>query len=102
MLASVYAGVLFYKKLHPPARHIWKYAVAALTDSQGNFFVYLAFDLTSVLSAFCLMNSSVIMVMALSYLFLKKRFSLFELVGSLVCLIGVVLIVVSDLKDSGW
>lgn len=57
----------------------------------------MAYEYTSVVSVFTLMNSSIVIVMILSYFVLKRRYRKLEYAGAGVALIGVVTIVLSDL-----
>lgn len=101
-LSVVYTSALFYKQLRVSWIETWKVLIAAITDTQGNFFVVLAYNYTSLTSVFILMNSSVPIVCVLSCIFLKKRFHKFELGGVFVALGGIVCIVISDLKSQHW
>ena len=100
ILIIIYGAVILIRKDKKPTYSMWwKYALAAITDTQGNFLVILAYEWTSVVSVFTLMNTSVIIVMVFSYIFLKRRYNKIEYLGTGIALCGVVLVIISDLQS---
>lgn len=75
----------------------WKYFILAFLDVQGNYFIVKAYNYTNMLAAALLDNLSIVFVVILSFLFLKVRYHWTQLLGTLVCIIGVVLVIVSNL-----
>ncbi|CAG9324363.1 unnamed protein product [Blepharisma stoltei] len=102
LLFVIYLSIIIYTKRQIAWKQLWKYALASLTDTQCNFLVILGYEYTSIISVFTLSNSSVIMVMILSFIFLKRRFSYWEYGGAGVALTGVICVVLSDLNSSKW
>jgi len=101
-ISLIYLPLAIYMKLPFKASHLKKYLVGVVFDTQANFLVVLAYQLTSVVSVFTLMNSSVVFVFVLSSVFLKTRYSKYQFLGAGVCLSGVVSIVASDLHKNNW
>ena len=99
---AVYITIILVKKQHLEWGQAWKFLLASLTDSQGNFLVLLGFQYTSVTSVFTLGNTSIIMVMCLSIVFLETKFAVWEYGGAALALVGAACIVISDLWSSGW
>ena len=75
----------------------WKYFLLAFVDVEGNYFVVKAYNYTNILSASLLDNFAIVIVVVLSFLFLKVRYHWTQLLGIVVCIGGMTLLVVSDL-----
>jgi len=78
-------------------RDSWKYFPFAFADVQGNYFVVKAYNYTNILSAALLDNFAIVVVIILSFVFLKVRYHWTKLLGVVVCIGGMALLVVSDL-----
>jgi drug/metabolite transporter (DMT)-like permease len=102
ILCISYALVLAVNPRNLNMKLWYKYALVSIVDTQANYLTYLSFQLTSMVSVCTLSNSSVIIVMILSILFLKRRFNPFQYVGFATCVIGLVLILLSHLQAAGW
>ncbi|ODV92679.1 hypothetical protein CANCADRAFT_19577, partial [Tortispora caseinolytica NRRL Y-17796] len=74
----------------------WKYFLFAFADVQGNYFIVKAYQYTSLLSAEVLDMWAIVFVVILSFLFLKVRYKWVQIIGIVVCLVGMSLIIVSD------
>mmetsp|Transcript_10728 Transcript_10728/g.20909 ORF Transcript_10728/g.20909 Transcript_10728/m.20909 type:complete len:239 (+) Transcript_10728:112-828(+) len=101
-LALVYSPLLVCKNLRLSWPDVWKVFAASITDSQGNFLVVMSYKYTSLTSVFILMNSSVPYVMLLSYIFIKKVYRPSELAGVFLALLGILCVIISDLRQQGW
>ncbi|CAN6673404.1 hypothetical protein TRVA0_048S00870 [Trichomonascus vanleenenianus] len=75
----------------------WKYFLLAFADVEGNYFVVKAYGYTNMLSAALLDNFAIVVVVILSFSFLKVRYHWTQLLGIVVCIGGMALLVVSDL-----
>ncbi|WBW75098.1 transmembrane transporter [Schizosaccharomyces osmophilus] len=91
----------FKKYFEMVLHHGWKYIIFAFFDVEGNYFVVLAYQYTSVISASLLDSWATVAVVILSFLFLKVRYHWSQLLGIVVCIGGLALLVVSDLKNYG-
>ena len=80
----------------------YKLALAGLLDVQANFCLVLGLQYTSIVSVFSILNSACVQVIVLSRIFLHKRPTVYELVGSSICLVGVSCVIVSDLAAQNW
>ncbi|KAK7205697.1 hypothetical protein BZA70DRAFT_276827 [Myxozyma melibiosi] len=75
----------------------WKYFLLSFADVEGNYFVVKAYQYTNLLSAELLDNWAIAVVVILSFIFLKVRYHWSQVLGTAVCIAGMVLVVVSDL-----
>ena len=109
MLASIFVPVSLFSQLRddnsaPPPRGRcfllkptwWPFALLALIDIEANYLVVLAFEYTSVTSIMLLDCLTIPSVIILSYIFLNYSYSRFHVLGASICVLGVVLIVLSD------
>ncbi|KAI9291186.1 DUF914-domain-containing protein [Neoconidiobolus thromboides FSU 785] len=74
----------------------WIYLILALFDVEGNYFIVKGFGNTNYLSAMLINACSTPGVVVLSFLFLKTRYRWTHIVGVLFCLIGLIMLVLSD------
>jgi solute carrier family 35 protein F1/2 len=102
LLALIFDSKLLYNRAKLTYREVLVVLLAAVTDSQGNLLYVMAYSYSSLTSVLVLTNIAVPITFILSYVFLKKKFTKFELVGVLVALTGVVCVVISDLQRQGW
>lgn len=100
-LSLVYSTVLAFRprKLH--LNHWGKYSLLSLSDSQANFLIRNGYHLTSIVSVMTLFNSSVIIVMILSIIFLHKKYNSFQYFGTITSFIGIVCIIMSHSQKTG-
>ena len=109
LLAAIFVPVSLFSQLHddhaaPPPRGKcfllkptwWPFALLALIDIEANYLVVLAFEYTSVTSIMLLDCLTIPSVILLSYIFLNYKYSKFHVTGASICVLGVVLIVLSD------
>ena len=101
-LCVCYAIVLAVKPRNYDTKNWYKYALVAIVDTQANYLTYLSYQLTSILSVQTLSNSSVVMVMILSILFLKRKYNSFQYTGIGVAFFGLILILISHLQTAEW
>ncbi len=86
---------LFGINIHAP---IWAYFIIAVISVQATTFASYAMRYTSLMSASVLDNSNIFAAMIGSRIILKRRYSLFHILGALVCFLGVLLNIVADYK----
>lgn len=98
----VYVALWVKRRAVVDWRRVVRISVACLSDTQGNFLIILSYSYTSLTSVSVLMQSSFVMVAALSYIFLGRRFSKAQWGGLAGCLIGVTLLVLGDLQMENW
>lgn len=75
------------------------YFFLAACDVEANFLVTLAYQFTSLSSVMLIDCLSIPSVMVLRRVFLKKTTTWLQLLGSAICVLGVVALVVSDWLD---
>ena len=83
-------------------RRAARISIASVPDSQGTFLMIMSFSYTSITSVTVLMQSSFVMVAAMSYVFNGKRYSLKQYLGLFGCLCGMAVLVLADLKEENW
>lgn len=74
----------------------WKFFFLAFADVEGNYFIVKAYEYTNILSAALLDNFAIVVVVILSFIFLKVRYHWTQYVSIVVCIGGMALLVVSD------
>ena len=81
-------------------RPLWQYALMALADVEGNYFAVLAYNYTSISSAMVLDCVTIPIVMLLSVHFVNAQYEKEHFQGVIVCTVGILLLLVSDLFHS--
>jgi len=74
----------------------WKYALVAFADVEGNYLVVRAYQYTSITSVQLLDCFTIPCVMLLSRYLLKIMYTRQQVVGSVICIVGLSFLVVSD------
>ncbi|KAF9363329.1 hypothetical protein BGX34_004373 [Mortierella sp. NVP85] len=102
VLGIVYTGITLHKEgfrgwLIAIKRRSLYYILFALIDVEGNYFMVKAFSYTSLLSAMLLDTWTIPCVMLLSVFFLKMRFIRWHYLGVFTCLVGMGILIWSDM-----
>lgn len=102
VLGIVYTGITFYKEgfsgwLEIIRRRGLYYIVFAVIDVEGNYFVVKAYNYTSLLSAMLLDSWTIPCVVLLSVFVLRVRYLHLHYLGVVICLIGMGLLIWSDM-----
>ncbi|KAH0874137.1 hypothetical protein HID58_071499 [Brassica napus] len=95
LLAIVYGSIMLYRSSVIKAKWYY-YFLLALVDVERNFLVVKAFQNTSMTSVMLLDCWAIPCVLVLTWVFLKTRYSLMKISGVVVCILGVVMVVFSD------
>ncbi|KAK9718734.1 hypothetical protein K7432_005279 [Basidiobolus ranarum] len=100
-LALVYLSFTFYKVGSRGVWKIlkksgWKYLILAIMDVEANYFTVKAFQYTSMLSIMLLDVWAIPVVMFLSFFMLKTRYRIVQYVGVATALVGIGLLILSD------
>ncbi|KAI2472225.1 DUF914-domain-containing protein [Annulohypoxylon bovei var. microspora] len=74
----------------------WKYFILSFLDVQGNYFTVLAYRYTNILSAQLINFWAIVCVVIISFLLLRVRYKLFQILGILICCGGMGLLLASD------
>ncbi|ETI50856.1 hypothetical protein F441_05692 [Phytophthora nicotianae CJ01A1] len=74
----------------------WQYLLLAFADVEGNFLVVCAYKYTSISSVMLLDCFTIPVVMLLSTVFLRAKYTRSHFVGVLFCLVGISVLVISD------
>jgi len=101
LLNAMYTGYTFYKygfkKWAKTVRKDgWKYIILSFCDVEGNYFTVLAYRYTTILSAQLINFWAIVIVVTISFLFLKVRYHWAQVGGILVCVGGTGLLIASD------
>ncbi|KAF2434602.1 DUF914-domain-containing protein [Tothia fuscella] len=74
----------------------WRYFILAFLDVEGNYFTVLAYRYTTILSAQLINFWAIVVVVVMSFLFLKVRYGWTQILGIFVCIGGMGLLFASD------
>lgn len=74
----------------------WKYLIFSFCDVEGNYFTVLAYNYTNLLSAQLINFWAIVVVIVMSFLFLKVRYHFMQIIGVLVCIGGLGILLASD------
>ncbi|KAE8349147.1 hypothetical protein BDV28DRAFT_141855 [Aspergillus coremiiformis] len=77
-------------------KHGWKYIILAFCDVEGNYFIVLAYRYTTMLSAQLINFWAIAVVVTLSFLFLRVRYHITQVLGILICIGGMGVLIASD------
>ncbi|KAL1189729.1 hypothetical protein V5N11_036211 [Cardamine amara subsp. amara] len=95
LLVIVYGGIMLYRR--PTIKAKWyHYLLLALVEVEANFLVVKANQYTSLTSIMLLDCWAIPCVLVLTWLFLKTKYRLMKIIGVVICIIGVVMVVFSD------
>lgn len=81
--------------IHAPS---WAYLILALVAVEGRFFVVLSFRYTSFTFIYLVQSLSMPSAMVFSKLFLKRKYLLTHVIGGLICIMGITLSTITDIK----
>ncbi|XP_019093802.1 PREDICTED: solute carrier family 35 member F1-like isoform X4 [Camelina sativa] len=94
-LAIVYGGIMLYRR--PGIKVKWYHCLLlAFVDVEGNFLVVKAYQYTSLTSVMLLDCWAIPCVMVLTWVFLKTKYRMMKISGVVICFLGVVMVVFSD------
>ncbi|KAI4156471.1 MAG: hypothetical protein LQ340_000250 [Diploschistes diacapsis] len=74
----------------------WKYILLSFCDVEGNYFTVLAYRYTTILSATLINFWAIVIVVVISFLFLKVRYHWTQMLGILICIGGLGILLASD------
>lgn len=74
----------------------WKYIILAFCDVEGNYFIVLAYQYTTMLSAQLINFWAIVVVVVISFLFLKVRYHITQIAGIVICIGGMGVLIASD------
>jgi len=101
LLNIVYTGLTLYhygfkKWSRMVMKDGWRYIILAFFDVEGNYFVVLGYRYTTILSAELIGFWTIVVVVFLSFLFLRVRYHIAQYVGILICCAGFGILIASD------
>ncbi|KAI9889577.1 MAG: hypothetical protein M1814_005180 [Vezdaea aestivalis] len=74
----------------------WKYLLFSFFDVEGNYFIVLAYRYTNIMSISLINFTSIVVVVIISFAFLRVRYHWTQILGVLVSIGGVGVLVASD------
>lgn len=74
----------------------WKYLILSFCDVEGNYFTVLAYRYTTILSCTLINFWAIVMVVLVSFFFLKVRYHIAQIAGILICIGGLGILLASD------
>ncbi|XP_058740785.1 uncharacterized protein LOC131613088 isoform X2 [Vicia villosa] len=99
-LALVYGSILLYRHQKPMVSWYW-YLLLGFADAQGCYLVIKAYQYSSITSVTLLDCWTVPWVILLTWIFLGTRYSLWQLFGGTLCVLGLSLVLLSDTWSGG-
>ncbi|KAI5056779.1 hypothetical protein GOP47_0028597 [Adiantum capillus-veneris] len=96
LLAAFFYGGIFISRKKPLQVRWYYYLVLALMDVEGNYFVVKAYQYTSLTSVMLLDCWTIPCVLLLTWLFIKTKYNAGQLIGVCACVLGLVLVILSD------
>eukprot|EP00258_Populus_trichocarpa_P036575 XP_024452594.1 solute carrier family 35 member F2 [Populus trichocarpa] len=99
-LALIYGSILLYRRQKLQVSWYW-YLLLGFVDVQGNYLVNKAYQFSSITSVTLLDCWTVAWVIALTWFFLGTRYTLWQLLGAAVCVLGLGLVLLSDAGVGG-
>ncbi|KAJ0872844.1 putative solute carrier family 35 member SLC35F1/F2/F6 [Helianthus annuus] len=99
-LTVVNGSIMLYQRHELIIPWYW-YALLAFFDVQGNYLFNSAYYFTSVTSVALLDCCTVAWVILFTWIFLGTKYSLGQLLGTAVCVLGLCLVVLSDAGIGG-
>ncbi|XP_021655810.2 uncharacterized protein LOC110646620 isoform X2 [Hevea brasiliensis] len=99
-LALVYASILLYKRQKIQLSWYW-YLLLGFVDVQGNYLVNKAYQYSSLTSVTLLDCFTVAWAIVLTWFFLGTRYSIWQLFGAAICVLGLGLVLLSDAGVGG-
>ncbi|KAL9295520.1 putative solute carrier family 35 member SLC35F1/F2/F6 [Arabidopsis thaliana] len=93
LLAIVYGGIMLYRR---SAIKWYHYLLLAFVDVEANFLVVKAYQNTSMTSVMLLDCWAIPCVLVFTWVFLKTKYRLMKISGVVICNVGVVMVVFSD------
>ncbi|KAJ7976102.1 solute carrier family 35 member F1-like [Quillaja saponaria] len=94
-LALVYGSILLYRRQKLLVSLYW-YLILAFADVQGNYLVNKAYQFSSITTVTLLDCWTIPWVIILTWIFLGTRYSLWQLLGVALCVMGLGLVILSD------
>ncbi|KAL4941419.1 hypothetical protein BDV06DRAFT_181441 [Aspergillus oleicola] len=74
----------------------WKYVILSFCDVEGNYFMVLAYEYTTMMSAQLINFWAIVIVVLVSFIFLRVRYHISQVLGILICIGGMGVLIASD------
>ncbi|KAL4789403.1 hypothetical protein BDV19DRAFT_26026 [Aspergillus venezuelensis] len=74
----------------------WKYVILSFCDVEGNYFMVLAYEYTTMMSAQLINFWAIVIVVIVSFIFLRVRYHISQVLGILICIGGMGVLIASD------
>ncbi|KAL3475231.1 hypothetical protein BJX99DRAFT_163269 [Aspergillus californicus] len=74
----------------------WKYIILSFCDVEGNYFMVLAYEYTTMMSAQLINFWAIVIVVVVSFLFLRVRYHISQIAGIVICIGGMGVLIASD------
>ncbi|KAF5737464.1 solute carrier family 35 member F1-like isoform X1 [Tripterygium wilfordii] len=99
-LAVVYGSILLYRRQRLKVPWYW-YLLLGFVDVQGNYLVNKAYQFSSITSVTLLDCFTIAWAIVFTWFFLGTRYSVWQLLGAVVCVLGLGLVLLSDAGVGG-
>ncbi|KAJ1704242.1 hypothetical protein LUZ63_004021 [Rhynchospora breviuscula] len=95
LLGIIYGAIVLYRR-RPIQMKWYYYLILGLVDVEANYLVVKAYQYTSMTSVMLLDCWSIPCVIILTAVFLKMRYQIRKFIGVAICIVGLVLVIFSD------
>ncbi|KAL9675255.1 hypothetical protein QQ045_003456 [Rhodiola kirilowii] len=100
LLAVVSGGIMVYRRHKLLVPWYW-YLLLGFVDVQGNYLFNKAFQYSSITSVTLLDCWTIAWVIGLTWIFLGTRYTLWQMFGAAICILGLGLVLLSDAGVAG-
>uniref|UniRef100_A0A7N0VKE1 Solute carrier family 35 member F2 n=2 Tax=Kalanchoe fedtschenkoi TaxID=63787 RepID=A0A7N0VKE1_KALFE len=100
LLAVVCGGIMLYRRQRLLVPWYW-YLLLGFVDVQGNYLFNKAYQYSSITSITLLDCFTIAWVIGLTRIFLGTRYSLWQVLGAAICVVGLGLVLLSDAGVAG-
>ncbi|THC89376.1 hypothetical protein EYZ11_011178 [Aspergillus tanneri] len=77
-------------------RNGWKYIILSFCDVEGNYFIVKAYEYTTMMSAQLINFWAIAIVVFISFVFLRVRYHISQILGIIICIGGMGVLIASD------
>ncbi|GJY39089.1 solute carrier family 35 member F1-like protein [Tanacetum coccineum] len=100
VLLAIFYGIILVSRKKGMKAKWYYYLLLGLIDVEANYLVVKAYQYTSLTSVMLLDCWSIPSVIILTWLFLKTKYRLKKIAGVIICVVGLVLVIFSDVHAS--
>ncbi|KAI4378555.1 hypothetical protein MLD38_016018 [Melastoma candidum] len=99
-LALIYGTIMVFRRRGMQVPWYW-YLLLGFVDVQGNYFINKAYQYTSITSVSMLQCWTIVWAIVLTFMFIGTRYSLWQLLGAALSVVGLGIVMLSDADVGG-